>query len=153
MSGTPICPTCHKRVYFNERVSFAGKDYHKIGCFRCVSCNKPLEVSKARESEGLPYCVNCHTQKQGLKGFQPGNVLTSYVGYGGGQGQTDNSTIVGGRIAEVAKKEEEEQQRNAPSYTRPAGAEETPAEGPKFCPNCGVKLNGGKFCSECGTKL
>ncbi|EDR21516.1 cysteine-rich protein, putative [Entamoeba dispar SAW760] len=148
MSGTPICPTCHKRVYFNERLTFAGKDYHKIGCFKCTSCHKTLEISKARESDGMPYCANCHAQKQGLKGFQPGNVLTSYTGYGGGKGEVDNSTVVGGRIAEVAAQEEAEQMRNAPVRSAP-----TPSDLPKFCPSCGAKNNGGKFCSECGNKF
>ena len=148
MSGTPLCPTCHKRVYFNERVTFAGRDYHKIGCFKCTSCHKTLELSKARESDGMPYCVNCHTQKQGLKGFQPGNVLTSYTGYGGGKGETDKTSCVGGKIAEAAAREEAEQERNAPHQ------EAAPATAaPKFCPQCGAKNNGGKFCSECGFKF
>ncbi|KAL7712316.1 Cysteine-rich protein [Entamoeba marina] len=151
MSRTPKCPTCGKSVYFNERLTFAGKDYHKIGCFKCVSCKKPLEVSKARESDGFPYCVNCHTQKQGLKGFQPGNVLTSYVGYGGGKGEIDNSSVVGGRVAEQAAAEDAEQMRNAPTniskVAQPSG------QIPKFCPNCGAKTTGGKFCAECGNKF
>ena len=148
MSGTPICPTCGKRVYFNERLTFAGKDYHKVGCFRCTSCKKPLEISKARESEDKPYCVNCHTQKQGLKGFQPGNVLTSYVGYGGGQGEVDNSSVVGGKVDEMEMKEDAFQRQNAPSSSaKPA------APAPKFCSNCGAKNNGGNFCSSCGNKF
>ena len=28
-----------------------------------------------------------------------------------------------------------------------------PAEGAKFCPNCGTASNGGAFCTNCGTKL
>jgi len=150
MSGTPICPTCKKRVYFNERLSFAGKDYHKVGCFKCTSCHKTLEISKARESDGMPYCANCHAQKQGLKGFQPGNVLTCYTGYGA-QGEVDNSTVVGGRIAEVAQREQAEQMGNYESTK----TVQTPTSSgaPKFCPNCGAKNNGGKFCSECGAQF
>ena len=146
MSGNPKCPTCGKTVYFNERLDFAGRTYHKIGCFKCTSCKKTLEISKARESEGIPYCVNCHTQKQGLKGFQPGNVLTSYTGYGGGKGEVDNSTVVGGKAAAMAAREDVEQRRNAPVPSAAPAA-------PKFCPNCGAKNAGGKFCSECGNKF
>ncbi|ELP88437.1 Muscle LIM protein, putative [Entamoeba invadens IP1] len=145
------CPTCGKRVYFNERLTFAGRDYHKIGCFKCTSCHKTLEISKARESDGLPYCVNCHTQKQGLKGFQPGNVLTSYTGYGGGSGSTDNTSVVGGKVAEAAAAEDAEQRRNAPAQK--VAPKAAPVAGPKFCPNCGAKNNGGKFCPECGAKF
>lgn len=28
-----ICPTCNKRVYYAERLSAAGKDYHRR-CFK-----------------------------------------------------------------------------------------------------------------------
>ena len=40
--------------------------------------------------------------------------------------------------------------QNTSSNNGNAGA---PAQGPKFCPNCGTKTTGGKFCSECGNKL
>ena len=78
-----------------------------------------------------------------MKGFQPGNVLTSYTGYGGGKGEVDNSTVVGGKAAAMAEREDAEQRRNAPA----------PSAGPKFCSNCGAKNTGGKICSECGNKF
>ena len=28
-----------------------------------------------------------------------------------------------------------------------------PADGPKFCANCGAKRTGGNFCSNCGAKF
>ena len=31
--------------------------------------------------------------------------------------------------------------------------EKTPAEGLKFCPNCGTPTSGGNFCGHCGNKL
>lgn len=43
--------------------------------------------------------------------------------------------------------------QNSSSNNNNNGNGEAPAQGPKFCPNCGTKTTGGKFCSECGNKL
>ncbi|KAK2557827.1 Cysteine-rich protein 1 [Acropora cervicornis] len=37
----PLCPTCGKEVYFAERVSSLGKDWHR-GCLKCTKCKKTL---------------------------------------------------------------------------------------------------------------
>ncbi|KAM7430329.1 Cysteine-rich protein 1 [Porites harrisoni] len=37
----PKCPTCAKEVYFAERVSSIGKDWHR-GCLKCAKCKKTL---------------------------------------------------------------------------------------------------------------
>ena len=53
---------------------------------------------------------------------------------------------------EVAKDTIEE--RRAASETNGAHTEHAPAEGSKFCTNCGQSVSGpGKFCNHCGHKL
>lgn len=53
-----------------------------------------------------------------------------------------------------AKKEEplEEVKNEEPVVATPT-EEKTPAEGLKFCPNCGTPTSGGNFCGHCGNKL
>uniref|UniRef100_A0A8D0N7T8 Cysteine-rich protein 1 n=1 Tax=Sus scrofa TaxID=9823 RepID=A0A8D0N7T8_PIG len=48
----PKCPKCNKEVYFAERVTSLGKDWH-WPCLKCEKCGKTLtsgghaEVSRA----------------------------------------------------------------------------------------------------------
>ncbi|CAH8671393.1 unnamed protein product [Schistosoma haematobium] len=35
------CPSCNKEVYFAERVSSLGKDWHRP-CLKCEKCKKTL---------------------------------------------------------------------------------------------------------------
>ncbi|XP_072343938.1 cysteine-rich protein 1 isoform X2 [Scyliorhinus torazame] len=37
----PKCPRCNKEVYFAEKVSSLGKDWHKF-CLKCEKCKKVL---------------------------------------------------------------------------------------------------------------
>ncbi|CDQ88100.1 unnamed protein product [Oncorhynchus mykiss] len=37
------CPKCDKTVYFAEKVSSLGKDWHKF-CLKCGRCNKTLNA-------------------------------------------------------------------------------------------------------------
>ncbi|GBN55352.1 hypothetical protein AVEN_23739-1, partial [Araneus ventricosus] len=37
----PNCPKCEKPVYFAERLTSLGKDWHRA-CLRCEKCNKTL---------------------------------------------------------------------------------------------------------------
>jgi len=66
------CPKCGKKVYFNEKIAFDGKEWHKQ-CFTCSNCNKSLSGGQYGEHNGLPYCMRCHNSRFGTKGF----------GYGG----------------------------------------------------------------------
>ncbi|ELP90406.1 lim domain, putative [Entamoeba invadens IP1] len=51
------------------------------------------------------------------------------------------------------KKEEKKEEPKTPAKAQPPQSPEKQSA-PKFCPNCGVKLNGSvKFCSECGAKI
>ncbi|XP_023683263.1 cysteine-rich protein 1 [Paramormyrops kingsleyae] len=68
----PKCPKCTKEVYFAERVSSLGKDWHRP-CLRCEKCNKTLSAGMHAEHDGKPYCTTpCHSALFGPKGFGRG---------------------------------------------------------------------------------
>ncbi|VDO27385.1 unnamed protein product [Haemonchus placei] len=69
----PNCPACQKPVYFGERVSSLGKDWHRP-CLRCAneSCKKTLTSGGHSEHEGKPYCNRCYGAMFGPKGYGHG---------------------------------------------------------------------------------
>uniref|UniRef100_A0A1I8IPM3 LIM zinc-binding domain-containing protein n=1 Tax=Macrostomum lignano TaxID=282301 RepID=A0A1I8IPM3_9PLAT len=54
-SKMPKCPKCNKEVYFAEKVTSLGKDWHRP-CLRCEKCNKTLSAGSHSEHDGKPYC-------------------------------------------------------------------------------------------------
>ncbi|GIY88223.1 cysteine-rich protein 1 [Caerostris extrusa] len=65
----PNCPKCEKPVYFAERLTSLGKDWHRA-CLRCEKCNKTLTPGSHAEHEGKPYCNNpCYGALFGPGGF------------------------------------------------------------------------------------
>lgn len=121
--------SCGKTVYFAERISAAGKDYHKL-CFKCTTCKKKLEPGKFSEREGNLYCPSCYGAQ-----FQP-------KGYGFGTTNLNSYSGTGGTANVKAEK----------ASTESPVAQFSPTA-PKFCPNCGEPTTGTKFCGNCGTKL
>ncbi|KAK9712574.1 LIM domain [Popillia japonica] len=74
----PNCPKCEKPVYFAERKTSLGKDWH-AGCLRCEKCNKTLTPGSHAEHEGKPYCTQpCYNALFGPTGFGRGGA-ESYV--------------------------------------------------------------------------
>ncbi|KAM7430327.1 Cysteine-rich protein 1 [Porites harrisoni] len=68
----PKCPNCNKEVYFAERVSSLGKDWHRP-CLRCEKCKKTLSAGGHAEHTGKPYCHNpCYSALFGPGGFGRG---------------------------------------------------------------------------------
>uniref|UniRef100_A0A8C5MTQ8 LIM zinc-binding domain-containing protein n=1 Tax=Leptobrachium leishanense TaxID=445787 RepID=A0A8C5MTQ8_9ANUR len=64
----PKCPKCQKEVYFAERVSSLGKDWHRP-CLKCEKCSKTLSPGGHAEHEGKPYCNQpCYAALFGPKG-------------------------------------------------------------------------------------
>uniref|UniRef100_A0A3B4Y9E1 LIM zinc-binding domain-containing protein n=1 Tax=Seriola lalandi dorsalis TaxID=1841481 RepID=A0A3B4Y9E1_SERLL len=64
----PKCPKCQKEVYFAERVTSLGKDWHRP-CLKCEKCNKTLSAGSHAEHDGKPYCNNpCYSALFGPKG-------------------------------------------------------------------------------------
>ncbi|XP_006754074.2 PREDICTED: cysteine-rich protein 2 [Myotis davidii] len=72
-TGEPnMCPRCNKRVYFAERVTSLGKDWHRP-CLKCEKCGKTLTSGGHAEHEGKPYCNHpCYAAMFGPKGFGRG---------------------------------------------------------------------------------
>jgi len=76
------CARCTKSVYAAEKVSAAGKTYHKL-CFNCSTCKKLLSsMNCCDNSEGDIFCKACYGKQFGPKG----------VGYGISAGVMNTST-------------------------------------------------------------
>ncbi|TGZ56112.1 hypothetical protein CRM22_010196 [Opisthorchis felineus] len=72
----PKCPNCNKEVYFAERVTSLGKDWHRP-CLKCERCKKTLAAGSHSEHEGKPYCtIPCYQTLFGPKG--PGQSYISH---------------------------------------------------------------------------
>uniref|UniRef100_A0A3Q4GUV4 LIM zinc-binding domain-containing protein n=1 Tax=Neolamprologus brichardi TaxID=32507 RepID=A0A3Q4GUV4_NEOBR len=63
-----LCPRCNKKVYFAEKVTSLGKDWHRP-CLRCERCSKTLAAGSHAEHDGQPYCHKpCYAVLFGPKG-------------------------------------------------------------------------------------
>uniref|UniRef100_A0A3B3S0A5 Cysteine-rich protein 2 n=1 Tax=Paramormyrops kingsleyae TaxID=1676925 RepID=A0A3B3S0A5_9TELE len=69
-SGEPsICPRCNKKVYFAEKVTSLGQDWHRP-CLRCERCSKTLAPGSHAEHDGQPYCHKpCYAVLFGPRGI------------------------------------------------------------------------------------
>ncbi|KAM6453948.1 cysteine-rich protein 2 isoform 2-T2 [Liasis olivaceus] len=78
-TGEPnVCPRCSKKVYFAEKVTSLGKDWHRP-CLRCERCGKTLIPGGHAEHDGQPYCHKpCYGILFGPKGVNTGAV-GSYI--------------------------------------------------------------------------
>ncbi|RVE57526.1 hypothetical protein OJAV_G00216850 [Oryzias javanicus] len=73
-----LCPRCNKKVYFAEKVTSLGKDWHRP-CLRCERCSKTLSAGSHAEHDGQPYCHKpCYAVLFGPKGVNTGGV-GSYI--------------------------------------------------------------------------
>ncbi|KAL7058549.1 hypothetical protein AAHC03_016697 [Spirometra sp. Aus1] len=69
----PKCPSCDKEVYFAERVTSLGKDWHRP-CLKCAKCGKTLSPGAHAEHDGKPYCnTPCYKALFGPKGVGVGS--------------------------------------------------------------------------------
>ncbi|XP_064617871.1 cysteine-rich protein 1-like [Liolophura sinensis] len=68
----PKCPKCNKEVYFAEKVTSIGKDWHRP-CLKCEKCGKTLAAGSHAERDGKPYCHKpCYSALFGPGGFGHG---------------------------------------------------------------------------------
>ncbi|KAK3538105.1 hypothetical protein QTP70_029816 [Hemibagrus guttatus] len=75
---TSKCPRCDTPVFFGEKVSSLGKNWHRF-CLKCERCNKILSPGGHAEHDGLPYCHKpCYGTLFGPKGVNIGGA-GSYV--------------------------------------------------------------------------
>jgi len=59
--GGAKCPRCDKRVYFAERFSVEGIDWHKV-CFKCFDCGRSLTAGKYCETDQKYFCQPCYNK-------------------------------------------------------------------------------------------
>jgi len=73
----PNCPKCGKPVYFAEKKTSMGKDWHGP-CLKCERCNKTMVIGNHAVHEDKPYChTPCYAALFGPKGVGTGG--SSYV--------------------------------------------------------------------------
>uniref|UniRef100_UPI003AAC693D cysteine-rich protein 2-like isoform X1 n=1 Tax=Centroberyx gerrardi TaxID=166262 RepID=UPI003AAC693D len=122
------CPKCDKTVYFAEKVSSLGKDWHKF-CLKCERCNKTLNPGGHAEHDGTPYCHKpCYAALFGPKGVNIGGA-GSYV-----YNAPANEAPAAVSMETDAKPEEE---RKAPTRGPVKAASFTSfSGGPNICPRC-----------------
>ncbi|KAJ6648395.1 Cysteine-rich protein 1 [Pseudolycoriella hygida] len=74
----PNCPKCDKPVYFAERKTSCGKDWHSA-CLRCERCSKTLTPGGHAVREDKPYChTPCYATLFGPSGFGAGGNSYKY---------------------------------------------------------------------------
>ncbi|XP_018606512.1 cysteine-rich protein 3-like isoform X2 [Scleropages formosus] len=75
---TSRCPKCDQSVFFAEKVSSLGKNWHRF-CLKCERCKKTLSPGGHAEHDGSPYCHNpCYAALFGPKGVNIGGA-GSYI--------------------------------------------------------------------------
>ncbi|KAL7873330.1 hypothetical protein AOLI_G00124010 [Acnodon oligacanthus] len=127
------CPKCEKTVYFAEKVTSLGKDWHKF-CLKCERCNKTLTAGGHAEHDGKPYCHKpCYAALFGPKGVNIGGA-GSYV-Y-----ETPISNNPPPTTVDSAPKPEE---KRIPATSKPpskAGSITTFSGEASMCPRCNKKV-------------
>ncbi|XP_077999320.1 cysteine-rich protein 1-like [Glandiceps talaboti] len=75
----PKCPKCGKEVYFAEKKTSMGKDWHGP-CLKCEKCNKTLTPGSHDVHGDKPYCKHCYASSFGPGGVRSGTSgADSYV--------------------------------------------------------------------------
>ncbi|XP_073682888.1 cysteine-rich protein 2 [Garra rufa] len=127
------CPKCEKTVYFAEKVSSLGKDWHKF-CLKCERCSKTLTAGGHAEHDGKPYCHKpCYAALFGPKGVNIGGA-GSYVYEAPANSSPPASTV------DSAPKSQE---KHVPAPSRPpskAGSITTFSGEANLCPRCNKKV-------------
>ncbi|KAH0518597.1 Cysteine-rich protein 3 [Microtus ochrogaster] len=68
------CPRCQQPVYFAEKVSSLGKNWHRF-CLKCERCHGILSPGGHAEHNGRPYCHKpCYGALFGPRGVNIGGV-------------------------------------------------------------------------------
>nr|AAS66891.1 thymus LIM protein isoform C [Mus musculus] len=68
------CPRCQQPVYFAEKVSSLGKNWHRF-CLKCERCHSILSPGGHAEHNGRPYCHKpCYGALFGPRGVNIGGV-------------------------------------------------------------------------------
>ncbi|XP_054413512.1 cysteine-rich protein 3 isoform X5 [Pongo abelii] len=68
------CPRCQQPVFFAEKVSSLGKNWHRF-CLKCERCHSILSPGGHAEHNGRPYCHKpCYGALFGPRGVNIGGV-------------------------------------------------------------------------------
>ncbi|XP_037699976.1 cysteine-rich protein 3 isoform X5 [Choloepus didactylus] len=68
------CPRCQQPVFFAEKVSSLGKNWHRF-CLKCERCHSVLSPGGHAEHNGRPYCHKpCYGALFGPRGVNIGGV-------------------------------------------------------------------------------
>uniref|UniRef100_A0A2K6EDF7 Cysteine rich protein 2 n=1 Tax=Macaca nemestrina TaxID=9545 RepID=A0A2K6EDF7_MACNE len=129
------CPKCDKTVYFAEKVSSLGKDWHKF-CLKCERCSKTLTPGGHAEHDGKPFCHKpCYATLFGPKGVNIGGA-GSYI-Y---EKPLAEGPQVTGPIEVPAARAEERKASGPPKGPSRASSVTTFTGEPNTCPRCGKKV-------------
>ncbi|XP_018086755.1 cysteine-rich protein 2 isoform X1 [Xenopus laevis] len=140
------CPKCDKTVYFAEKVTSLGKDWHKF-CLKCERCNKTLNPGGHAEHDGKPYCHKpCYAALYGPKGVNIGGAGSYIYDRKPSEDKPTSPTEV------QPKPEERKVSGPAPIRSLSKGAQGSPPAvitassittftgEPNLCPRCGKKV-------------
>eukprot|EP00074_Homo_sapiens_P108687 XP_024305248.1 cysteine-rich protein 2 isoform X1 [Homo sapiens] len=129
------CPKCDKTVYFAEKVSSLGKDWHKF-CLKCERCSKTLTPGGHAEHDGKPFCHKpCYATLFGPKGVNIGGA-GSYI-Y---EKPLAEGPQVTGPIEVPAARAEERKASGPPKGPSRASSVTTFTGEPNTCPRCSKKV-------------
>ncbi|KAM7230413.1 hypothetical protein CapIbe_017903 [Capra ibex] len=129
------CPKCDKTVYFAEKVSSLGKDWHRF-CLRCEHCSKTLTPGGHAEHDGKPFCHKpCYATLFGPKGVNIGGA-GSYI-Y---EKPSAEKPQVTGPIEVPVARTEERKASGPPKGPSKASSVTTFTGEPNMCPRCNKRV-------------
>ncbi|MEE6491993.1 hypothetical protein FKM82_016442 [Ascaphus truei] len=127
------CPKCEKTVYFAEKVTSLGKDWHKF-CLKCERCNKTLNPGSHAEHDGKPYCHKpCYATLFGPKGVNIGGAGSYIYERKPSEEQLTSPTT-------TAPKPEERKFTGTSKGSFKASSVTTFTGEPNMCPRCAKKV-------------
>ncbi|KAI1303700.1 Ras association domain-containing protein 6 [Halotydeus destructor] len=98
------CHKCGKPVYFAERKTSLGYDWHPE-CLRCEECCKRLNPGQHAEHKGMPYCyIPCYGALFGPQLYGHGSRVESHKSFGKAK-MADSSQAVDRLLLETKVKE------------------------------------------------
>ncbi|XP_069464970.1 cysteine-rich protein 3 isoform X2 [Ambystoma mexicanum] len=134
---SPTCPRCSTPVYFAEKVSSLGENWHRF-CLKCERCNKTLSAGSHAEHDRKPYCHKpCYAALFGPKGVNIGGVgsyiydTPSLTPKSLSPLSLASTTLLVSRSEDPIEKQAHKSALKGPSYVKMFAGETS------LCPGCG----------------
>ena len=147
-----ICPYCNKRVYFAERQTKDGKDYHG-GCLqKLLKSEKPKLIGVYPGSEDRVAGELSHSTGLGVRPSPKPDASSINPSSSSEEKQevVESPTVP---VTTSTMEPPQQQQQQQQEQTTPKPSTTTDVK-PMFCSECGSKAKpNAKFCSNCGHKL